>query len=48
MGLVGLSKWQYVMRCAIWYYLYNLKNAKNTHVGLLLLVRLQTEAEPET
>ena len=26
------------MRCAIWYHLYNLKNVKNTHRGVLLLV----------
>ena len=31
----------YVMRCSIWYHLYNLKNVKNTHVGVLLLVKLQ-------
>ena len=29
------------MRCAIDYHLYNLKNVKNTHGGLLLLVKLQ-------
>ena len=28
----------YVMRCAIWYHLYNFKNVKNTHGGVLLLV----------
>ena len=28
--------------CATWYYLYNLKNVKNTHGKVLLLVRLQT------
>ena len=27
----------YVMFCAIWYHLYNLKNVKNTHEGVLLL-----------
>ena len=32
------------MRCAIWYNLYNLKNVKNTHGGVLLLVKLQTES----
>ena len=32
------------MRCAIWYYLYNLKNVKNTHRGVLSLVKLQAEA----
>ena len=30
-----------VMRCAIWYYLNNLKNMKNTHGGVLILVKLQ-------
>ena len=27
--------------CAIWYHLYNLKNVKNTHGGMLILVKLQ-------
>ena len=27
----------FVMRCAVWYHLYNLKNVKNTHVGVLIL-----------
>ena len=31
----------YVMRCAFWYYFYSLKNVKNTHGGVLLLVKLQ-------
>ena len=31
----------YVILCAIWYYLYNLKNVKNTHGGVLILVKLQ-------
>ena len=31
----------YVMLCAIWYHSYNLKNVKNTHGGVLLLVKLQ-------
>ena len=26
---------QYVMRCAIWYHLYNLKHVKNTRGGVL-------------
>ena len=30
------------MRCAIWYYLYNLKNVKNTHGGVLLLANSKT------
>ena len=25
------KRWKDVMRCAIWYLLYNLKNVKNTH-----------------
>ena len=36
--------WQeslYVMRCAIWWHLYNFKNVKNTHGGVLILVKLQ-------
>ena len=32
------------MRCAIWYHLYNSKNVKNTHGGVLILEKLQTEA----
>ena len=32
-----------VLRCAIWYHLYNLKNVKNTHEGVLLLVKLQAK-----
>ena len=27
-------KYTYVIRCAIWYHLYNLKNVKNTHGGV--------------
>ena len=34
------SFYWYVMRCTIWYNLYNLKNVKNTHGGVLLLVKL--------
>ena len=34
----------YVVRCAIWYYSYNLKNVKNTYGGVLLLVKLQAAA----
>ena len=36
---------KYVMRCAIWYHLYNLKNVKNTHGGVLILVKLQASAD---
>ena len=32
-----------VMRCAIWYYLYNLKDVKKTHGEMLLLVKLQAK-----
>ena len=30
-----------MVRCTIWYHLYNLKNVKNTHGGVLLLIKLQ-------
>ena len=33
-----------VVRCAIWYHLYNLKNVKNIHGGVLILVKLQASA----
>ena len=33
-----------VVRCAIWYHLYSLKNVKNTHGGMLILVTLQAKA----
>ena len=29
------------MRCTIWYHLYNLKNMKNIHGGVLLLVQAE-------
>ena len=32
------------MCCTIWYQLFNLENVKNTHGGVLLLVKLQAEA----
>ena len=31
----------FVMHCAIWYHLYNLKTVKNTHGGVLILVKLK-------
>ena len=31
-----------VVRCAIWYHSYNLKNVKNTYGGVLLLVKPAT------
>ena len=30
-----------MVRWAIWYHLYNLKNVKNIHGGVLILVKLQ-------
>ena len=32
------------MRCTIWYHLYNFKKVKNTHEGVLFLVKLQASA----
>ena len=32
------------MRCAIWYHLTNFKKVKNTHRGVLILVKLQADA----
>ena len=31
----------YVMVCAVWNYLHDLKNVKNTHGGMILKVKLQ-------
>ena len=30
--------------CAIWHHLYDLKNVKNTYVGVLLLVKFKNKA----
>ena len=38
-----IVRFTYVMRCAIWYHLYSLKNVKNTHGGVLLFVKLQAK-----
>ena len=35
---------KYVILCATWYHLYNFKNVKNTHGGVLLLVKMQGSA----
>ena len=35
----------HVLRCAIWYHFCNSKNVKNTHGGVLLLVKLQAKPE---
>ena len=34
----------FMMRCAIWPHLYNLKNVENTHGAVLPLVKLQASA----
>ena len=36
----------YVVCCAIWYHLYNFKNVKNTHGGVLLLVNFTKSNTP--
>ena len=38
-SLVGfvVDNFMYVISCAIWYHLYNLKKVKNFHKGVLLL-----------
>ena len=33
-----------VMHCTIWYHLYNFKKVKNTHGGVLILVKFQASA----
>ena len=38
-----LKNHTFVMLCAIWYNLYNLKNVKNAHGGVVLLVKLQAK-----
>ena len=45
-NMLGLEYigYEYVVRCAIWYYFYNVKNVKNTHGRMLILVKLQAEA----
>ena len=35
-----------MMRCAISYHFYNVKNLENTHEGVLHLVKLQAESNP--
>ena len=39
-----IYQFQFVVRCTISYHLYNLKNVKNTHGRVLILVKLQAEA----
>ena len=33
--------WSILVRCTIWYHLYNFKNVNNTNEGVLILVKLQ-------
>ena len=40
-----LHSFKYVIFCAISYHLYNFKNVKNTHGGVLLLVKLQAKSQ---
>ena len=40
---VGYNQSTIVMHCPIWFHLYNSKNGKNTHGGVLTLVKLQAE-----
>ena len=35
-----LKQTEYVVRCAIWYHLYNSKNVKNTHEGVLKIFKI--------
>ena len=35
--IISIPQPAIVMFCAIWYHLYNLKNVKNTHGGMLFL-----------
>ena len=37
---IEINQTPYVMRCAIWYHLCNLKNVKNTHGGVLLFSKI--------
>ena len=39
-----LRKNKFVMFCAIWCHLFNLKNVKNTHGRVLLLVKVQAKS----
>ena len=38
-------KTYFVIRCVIWNHLHNLKNVKNIHGGVLLLVKLQAKSQ---
>ena len=43
LNLDKLRQHNYVMRWVIWSHLYNLKNVKNTHGEVLLLIKLQED-----
>ena len=43
-GVSNTPRQYIVMRCAISYHLYNLKNVANTHGGVLLLGKLQAKS----
>ena len=34
-----------MMLCVIWYHLYSIKNVKNTHVGVILLISMEPNRE---
>ena len=41
--VLGVDQEKYMAICAIWYHLYNFKNAENFHRGVILLVKLQAQ-----
>ena len=43
--MVSLKSSKIVMRCAVWYQLYTLKNVKNTHGGKNRGVKKKTSSE---
>ena len=44
-GIIGLLTWLIIaVLCAIWYHVHNLRNVKNPHGGVLLIVKLQASA----
>ena len=43
--LHAMKKLNMVVVCAIWYHLYNLKCVKNTHGGVLLLVKVKLKVK---
>ena len=42
----GIDQGNYEMHCVIWYHLYNLKIVKNTHGGVILLVKFAKSMTP--